>query len=118
MIWSADWTFARLTKLHKQQPKLVDDALQKMIESNPDLAWSLVVSAYLDEEINLGKAAEMLGLHELELRDRFIDLGIPLRVGPADKAEAQAEAQALSSRFSQEDSTPTRNMQIPGSQIQ
>jgi len=105
MIWSADWTFAHLSKLHKQQPKLVDTAVQGMIESNPDLAWSLVISAYLDEEINLGKAAEMLGLHELELRDHFIELGIPLRIGPADKAEALAEVQALSSWFSHEDST-------------
>lgn len=104
MLWSADWTFSQLNKLHKQQPKLVDDALQKMIESNPDLAWSLVVSAYLDEEINLGKAAEMLGLHELELRERFANLGIPLRLGPADKAEAQAEAEALNSWFSRDDS--------------
>lgn len=100
MVWSADWTFDYLTKLHKQQPELVNTALQRMIENNPDIAWSLVVSAYLDEEINLGKAAELLGLHELELRDRFIDLGIPLRIGPADKAEARAEAQALSSWFS------------------
>jgi predicted HTH domain antitoxin len=106
MIWSADWTFAHLSKLYKQQPRLVDAALQHMIESNPDLAWSLVVSAYLDEEINLGKAAEMLGLHELELRDRFVDLGIPLRLGPADKAEARAEVQALDSWFSREDDTP------------
>lgn len=102
MIWSANWTFNHLNKIHKQQPKLVDDALQKMIESNPELAWSLVVSAYLDQEINLGKAAEMLDMHELELRDRFIDLGVPLRIGPADKAEALAEAQALDTWFSQE----------------
>lgn len=104
MIWSAEWTFAHLTKLHKQQPQMVDSALQSMIENNPDLAWSLVVSAYLDEEINLGKAAEMLDVHELELRDRFIALGIPLRIGPADKAEAQAEGQALNSWF--EDADP------------
>ena len=101
MLWSADWTFTHLTKLSKQQPKLVDNALRKMIESDSDLAWSLVVSAYLDGEINLGKAAEMLDMHELELRDRFIALGIPLRIGPVDKAEARAEAQALSSWFSQ-----------------
>jgi predicted HTH domain antitoxin len=106
MIWSADWTFTHLTKLYKQQPKLVDDALQRMMESNPDLAWSLVVSAYLDEDINLGKAAEILQMHELELRARFIELGIPLRVGAANKAEARAEAQALNSWFSQEDSNP------------
>ena len=103
MIWSADWTFAHLVKLYKQQPGMVDTALQKMIDSNPDLAWSLVVSAYLDEEINLGKAAAMLDMHELELRERFVALGIPLRIGPAGKAEAQAEVQALNSWFSDED---------------
>lgn len=102
MIWSADWTFTQLTKLHRQHPGLVADALQSMIESNPDLAWSLVVGAYLDEEINLGKAAEMLDMHELELRDRFIVLGIPLRVGPIDEVEARAEAQALSTWFPNE----------------
>jgi predicted HTH domain antitoxin len=100
MEWSADWTFDYLTKLHKQQPRLVNVALQKMLESNPDIAWSLVVSAYLDEKINLGKAAELLKLHELELRDRFLELGIPLRIGPAYKAAALAEAEALNSCFS------------------
>lgn len=106
MIWSADWTFAHLTKLHKQQPTLVDAALQDMITNNPNLAWSLVVSAYLDEEINLGKAANMLDMHELELRDRFITLGIPLRIGPADKAQAQAEVQALNSWLAPDDDSP------------
>jgi len=45
----------------------------------------------------LGKAAELLGLYELELRERFVKLGIPLRFGPADLAEAQAEADAIRS---------------------
>lgn len=101
MIWSADWTFAQLNKLYKQQPTLVDNALQTMVESNPDLAWSLVISAYLDEEINMGKAAEMLEMHELELRERFIELGIPLRLGPLNEAEARAEVQALNAWFSE-----------------
>jgi predicted HTH domain antitoxin len=108
MIGSAEWTFAHLTKLHKEQPQLVDAAIQNMIESNPDLAWSLVISAYLDEEINLGKAAEMLGLHELELRDRFIGLGIPLRIGPVDRAEARAEVQALDAWLSDEEMTSSQ----------
>jgi hypothetical protein len=37
-------------------------------------------------------------MHELELRERFIKLGIPLRIGPADVAEAQAEADAIELR--------------------
>jgi hypothetical protein len=53
------------------------------------------VGAYQAQEINLGKAAELLRLHELELRDRFIALGIPIRIGPDDLAEAQAEVTAL-----------------------
>ncbi len=102
-MWSANWPFTHLSKLHKEQPQLVDNALQHMIENNPDLAWSLVVSAYLDKEINLGKAAEILNLHELELKDRFLELGIALRLGPADKAEAIAEGEAIRAWFEQDD---------------
>ncbi len=49
--------------------------------------------------------AEMLDVHELELRDRFMALGIPLRLGSADKVEARAEIQALSSWFSPEENS-------------
>ena len=62
-----------------------------------------IVSAYLDEEINLGKAAEMLGLHELELREKFVAWGVPLRMGPETKVGAVAELRALDSWFSQDD---------------
>jgi hypothetical protein len=37
----------------------------------------------------------LLGLAEIELRQRFIELGVPLRVGPADLAEARAEVEAV-----------------------
>ncbi len=99
MIASPNWTFRQLQKLHKQRPELVDEALNQLWDRNPDLRWSLVLSAYLDEEINLGKAAQLLGIHELELRERFIHLGVPLRIGAADLAEAQAEVDALEAWF-------------------
>ncbi|MDM8518787.1 UPF0175 family protein [Anaerolineales bacterium HSG6] len=73
--------------------------IQKRIFLIPSLRWSIVVGAYQDEQINLGKAAELLELHELELRDRFIELGIPLRLGPATLAEAKAEVRAMQSWF-------------------
>ena len=47
------------------------------------------------EEISIARAASLLGLHALELRERFLEKGIPLRLGPADKADAQAEIDAL-----------------------
>ena len=60
-----------------------------------DIRWALVVQAYRRQRINLGKAAELLGLHELELRKKFVELGVPLRVGAADLAEAQAEVETI-----------------------
>lgn len=89
------WAIDHLARLAQRQPDLVNPAIQALLAQNQELRWALIVSAYLDREINLGKAAEMLDLHELELRDRFIKLGIPLRIGPVDLAEAQAEADAL-----------------------
>ncbi len=59
------------------------------------LRWSLVVDLYLDQQISLSKAAELLDMPTLELRARFAQLGIPLRSGPADLAEAKAEVEAL-----------------------
>jgi len=78
----------QLVKLYDQRPELVNRAITRLIQDDQELGWSLVVSAYRDGQINLGKAAELLNMHELELRDRFIQLGVPLRVGPADLAEA------------------------------
>lgn len=94
------WKVDQLLKLRERQPDLVEPALQRLLQENQDIHWSVVVGAYRDQQINLGKAAELLGLTELELRDRFIELGIPLRVGAADVAEARAEIQAVRAWFS------------------
>ncbi|HSJ76606.1 MAG TPA: type II toxin-antitoxin system prevent-host-death family antitoxin, partial [Gemmatimonadales bacterium] len=42
-----------------------------------------VLRRYLNADISLGKAAEELGLPRLELQDRFLRLGVPLRIGPS-----------------------------------
>ncbi len=80
----------------------VDRGIARLPEADGEMMWSVVLSAYLDREINLGKAAELLGLHELELRERFRDLGVPLRQGSRDVAEARAESAALEAWFAAE----------------
>lgn len=54
-----------------------------------------VLRRYLNSEINLGKAAEELGLSRLELQDRFHRLGVPLRIGPESLEDAQREIAAV-----------------------
>jgi predicted HTH domain antitoxin len=94
-----NWEIDQLLKLRERQPDLIDPALQRLVHENPDIRWSMVIGAYQDRQINLGKAAELLDLTELELRERFVELGIPLRIGSADLAEARAEVAAIRSWF-------------------
>lgn len=53
-----------------------------------------VIRDYLDERINLGKAAELLQLSRFELEESFLRLGIPLRRGARSIEDAQAEIAA------------------------
>ena len=96
-----DWEVEQLFKLRKRQPELMAQAIRRLVQDDEDIRWSVVVGAYRDEQINLGKAAELLGVSELELRQRFIKLGILLRIGPADLAEARAEAEAVRAWFAE-----------------
>jgi predicted HTH domain antitoxin len=96
------WEIDQLLKLRERQPDLLEPAVKRLVQENEDIRWSVVVGAYEDKQINLGKAAELLDLPEIELRDRFIDLGIPLRVGPSDPAEARAEVEAVRAWFADE----------------
>lgn len=99
---SFPWVLQQLVKLRHQRPELVDTAISRLIEDDPELRWSLILNAYRDRQINLGKAAELLGMHELDLRARFIQLGVPLRIGPSNLAEAQAEVDAIEAWFDAE----------------
>jgi predicted HTH domain antitoxin/antitoxin (DNA-binding transcriptional repressor) of toxin-antitoxin stability system len=58
-------------------------------------AWNAVVAAYLDGDISLGRAAELLHLSRFELMQSFNQAGIPLRLGSATAEEARAEVEAL-----------------------
>lgn len=64
-------------------------------QDDAQVAWDLVIAAYLDGHISLGRAAELLRLNRFDLTLRFNRLGLPLRVGPAAVDEALAEVEAL-----------------------
>jgi predicted HTH domain antitoxin len=55
------------------------------------------LQAYLADDINLGKAAELLDVSRFELQDRFLRLGVPLRLAPATVEDAWAEIEAARS---------------------
>ena len=57
--------------------------------------WDAVITAYLDGDISLGRAATLVGIDRFDLLARFNRLGLPARLGPATVDEARAEYTAL-----------------------
>ena len=73
------WEVEELHKLSKIQPDIVGGALKELWQRNPDLYKSIVINAYIDEKLNLGKAAELLGVDRMELQKELRAKGIPIR---------------------------------------
>lgn len=88
MIWEVE----ELEKLSELQPELVEKALKDLWERNPDLFRVVVINAYIDEKISLGKAAELLSLTRIELEKEFQIKGIPIRRLSKEDIIAEAEA--------------------------
>jgi len=87
-----DWEVEELHKLSKIQPDIVDGALKELWQRNPDLYKSVVINAYLDEKINIGKAAELIGIDRLGLQKELRAKGIPIRHLSREDVIAEAEA--------------------------
>jgi predicted HTH domain antitoxin len=72
---------------------MVDNALRKPNDVQT-AAVSAVIRLYLEEQISLAKASEMLGMSRYELMEHFERLGVLLRLGPTTLDEAQDEIAA------------------------
>ncbi|BCW97037.1 MAG: UPF0175 family protein [Fimbriimonadales bacterium] len=97
------WLRQQFERLSQTRPDMVEAVLQRALEEDADFRWAMVVGAYLDEQINLGKAAELLGMHRAQLQQLFLERGIPVRLGAQTLEEARAEAEAWAT-WTREDS--------------
>lgn len=64
-------------------------------EGDPQAAWNRILAAYLDGDISLGRAAQLLGVERFDLTARLGRLELPLRLGSATPAEARQELARL-----------------------
>lgn len=74
-----------------------EDVQEAVAEAGGDIqaAWNQIIAAYLDGDISLGRAAQLLGMLRFELTQRLNRLNLPLHLGPANSDEARAELEAL-----------------------
>ncbi len=90
------WELEQLGKLCEEQPQIADEALAALRTHQPEVWRRVVIGAYLDQQINLSKAAELLGLTRLELQRQFLQQGIPVRI--LSEGEVQAEVEVVRHR--------------------
>lgn len=87
-----EWEVEELHKLSKIQPDIINSALKELWQRNPDLYKSIVINGYLDEKINLSKAAELLGVDRMELQTELRTKGVPIRFLSKEDVIAETEA--------------------------
>ncbi len=51
------WQLGQVLKLYQEQPELVNRAFDDLFREHSDLWRAVVIDAYLDREINMGRAA-------------------------------------------------------------
>ena len=88
------WQLKQLEQLHEVEPEMVDTALNGFLSRERILREKLVIGAYLDGDINFGKAAELLETHPVALRKIFLAKGIPVRIGVESEEDILAEGVA------------------------
>ncbi len=95
-----DYRILRAVMAYHAHPPQIDPLAglsNEAVEGLEDIQdrYNLVIAHYLAGSINLGRAAELLGLSWFDLRERFQRLDVPLRLGPETVEEAKEEVRAL-----------------------
>lgn len=85
----------QLQKIAQVDSNTIKQLFDILPQRVPELWRKLVVGAYLDDAINLGKAAELLGVHSMVLRKEFKKAGIPVKIGVESIAEIESDAETL-----------------------
>lgn len=86
------WVIEELQKISEIKPETIGNILEDIKNRSPEIFKSLVISAYVDGKISIGKAAEMLDVTRIELQKDFRNKGIPIRVVSEEDVIAEVEA--------------------------
>lgn len=86
------WEIEAFHRLGAVRPGIITDALKELWKLRPELYKMVVINAYLDEKINLTKAAENLGVTRIEFEKELREKGIPVRTSSQEDVIAEVDA--------------------------
>ena len=82
-------------KLYTSEEAVIQDGLRHLLQARPELRLELAVYRYQNEDISLGKAANLAGVSFEQMKEILLQRGIQLRLGPENQTEARDEVNAL-----------------------
>ena len=74
------------------------EAVQTLLAVNPHLRREAAIRRYLDEEITLGRAAELAGMTRWRFRELLVQRGIPLEIEARPARELDTSVAAIRKR--------------------
>jgi len=88
------WEIKQLVKsgLYPDERAALRSALRALFQLNPQTRLRMIVSAYEAGDISLGKAAEMLGVSQEEMKDILREEGAEIHLGPQTIEELVEDA--------------------------
>ncbi len=86
------WEIEAFQKLSSVRPGIIIDALKELWKIRPELYKMIVINAYLDDKINLTKAAENLDVTRIEFEKELRERGVPVRTLSREDVIAEVEA--------------------------
>ena len=83
-IKSIEWEVNQLVKarLFPDEQSVLRSAMRSLFEANPGPKRKMVVAAYTNGDIGLGKAAQIMGVSQEEMKDIIRETGGQIHLGP------------------------------------
>ena len=79
--------------LYPNEEAVLRSALRSLYMAHPELKLKVIARAYESGEISLGKAAELMGVSQEEMKEIFREEGLELHLGPQTVEELRRDAE-------------------------
>lgn len=90
-----EWEISQLVRmrLFPDEDAVLRSALRALFQSQPEVRRQMVVRAYTAGEISIGKAAEMMGVSQEEMKEILAEEGAEIHLGPRTVDEVLQDAE-------------------------
>jgi len=94
-IKSIEWEVNQLVKagLFPDEQSVLRSAMRSLFEAKPELRRKMVVAAYTKGDISIGKAAQIMGVSQEEMKEIVRETGAQVHLGPLTVDELKQDVE-------------------------